>query len=92
MSELTYTDPERVVEYKRDEPPRGYVSVTGYGPKVPGPWMIRYVGDDGRRRWHRVYFMVYGNSGSAYIIVGGRDHHLDLDTEYRIESIKEATR
>lgn len=87
MSELTYTDPERVVEYKRTETPYHYGSVTGYGPKVPGPWMIRYVGDDGRQRWHRVYFMAYGNAGSAYIIVGGRNHHLDTDTEHDLEGV-----
>ena len=85
MTTLTYTDPARVLDTRRTDPPRRGQTTTGYGGRIPTSAMIRYVGDDGRARWHRVYVMVYGNGGAAYIMAnGGRTHHLDTDTEHRL--------
>lgn len=50
-----------------------------YGPKIPTRTRIHYLS-----RWRRVYVMQYANSGSAYIIVRGRDVFLDIDTEYAL--------
>jgi hypothetical protein len=55
-------------------------SATGYGSKIPTRYMLEYGG-----RWRRVYMMQYGNSGSAYVIVHGQEHFLDLDTEWFIQ-------
>jgi hypothetical protein len=38
---------------------------------------------DGRA--HRVYCMVYGNSGSVYILSKGKELFLDIDTEYALQ-------
>ena len=85
MTDLIRTDPTHVLDVKRTDAPRRGQTASGYGGRIPAPWMIRYVGDDGRARWHRVYVMVYGNGGAAYITAnGGRTHHLDTDTEHRL--------
>lgn len=93
MDEILRTDPERVVDIKRTDPPRRGLTATGYGGRIPMQWMLHYRGQDGRLRWHRVYAMVYGNSGAPYINAdGGHRYHLDIDTEHRIESVKEGSR
>lgn len=43
--------------------------VSQYGPKVPTRYKIQY----GDGRWRRVYAMLYGNSGSVYITVNGKN-------------------
>lgn len=42
-------------------PPSGR-SVTGYGPKIATPYLVKWEG-----RWRRVYVANYGNAGTAYI-------------------------
>ena len=80
---VTYTKRSRVIATRSDtEAPRYGYSVSGYGPKLPTRHWVRYIGNDGRTRWHRVYVAQYGNSGSAYIVVGGAVHYLDGDTEH----------
>jgi len=57
-------------------------SVSGYGRKIPTSGMVNYNG-----RWHRVYVMNYGNSGSAYIVSKGQELFLDIDTEYIYQGV-----
>jgi len=54
----------RWVALKRNAPPNR--SVTGYGLKIPSPCMIQ-IGNRARR----VYTMIFSNSGSSYIVIGG---------------------
>jgi hypothetical protein len=76
---VAYVDDALVGEIILTEaPPNPYPS--GYGPKIPTRYKIRY-----GARMHRVYVMLYSNSGSSYIISGGEDLFLDTITEYRIE-------
>ena len=42
-------------------------SATGYGSKLPTDRMINY-----RGRWHRIYCMIYSNSGTLYFVSGGK--------------------
>lgn len=81
--EVNYTDPNRVkgLRYQTDRTfPNPYAD--GYGPKVPTPYMVRYLGKGCALRWHRVYVMIYANSGSSWINVGGEVVFLDTETEY----------
>lgn len=67
MNDITYiTEQEIQGVYKTHIVPRNNSS-TGYGPKVPTQYMLK-VG----RRLHRVYCMIYSNSGSCYIIKDGK--------------------
>lgn len=56
------------------EQPRYGQTASGYGSKVPTRYKVRLADD---QRWRRVYAMVYGNSGSIYVQVKGRDVFLD---------------
>lgn len=42
--------------------PRSGQTVTGYGARIPSPYMVKHNG-----KWRRVYIACYGNAGSAYI-------------------------
>lgn len=55
-------------------------SATGYGGKIPTRYMLKL-----NKRWHRVYMMQYGNSGSPYVLIGGVEHLLRSDTEHALE-------
>lgn len=50
------------VPVKEAEAPRSGRTVTGYGSKIPTPYMVRWEG-----RWRRVYAACYGNAASHYI-------------------------
>jgi hypothetical protein len=77
---ITYTDPSLVSEVIVDDAaPRYGAGADGYGRKVPTRYRLRYAG-----RVRRVYMAVFGNAGSAYVVVGGEDRVLDTDTEHRI--------
>ncbi|MDB5716525.1 MAG: hypothetical protein JWO15_3922 [Sphingomonadales bacterium] len=96
MSDLKYTNGTTVGAVLYHPLPHHLAGLsytaTGYGPKIPSPWMIVTVGtrDEGfRLTKRRVYSMVYGNSGSWYVLIKGEVHHLDLDTEYRIHAAAE---
>jgi len=41
-------------------------NVTGYGSKLPTPYMVKHNG-----RWLRVYTVCYSNSGTNYVVTGG---------------------
>ena len=45
---------------------------TGYGSKIPSQYKTK-VGN----RWYRVYFMIYSNSGTPYIISKGKTYILE---------------
>jgi hypothetical protein len=50
------------VELRETETPRSGQTLTGYGAKLPSPYMVRHEG-----RWRRVYVANWGNAGTAYI-------------------------
>jgi len=80
MSEdLKYTNPALVTDRQQTAEPAYGRTASGYGGKIPTRHMIRYAG-----RWRRVYAMLYSNSGTAYVVVNGEDHILDIDTEYSL--------
>jgi hypothetical protein len=83
MSTIPHTTHSLVTEAKITETPRSS-SVTGYGPKIPTCYLLRY-----GRRWRRVYAMQYGNAGSPYIVVDGIDHFLDTDTEHMLSALRD---
>ena len=88
MSEIQYTNPGDVLEvFADDDAPRYGQSVTGYGPKIPTRYRIRYATPSGARVL-RVYMAQYGNSGSAYVCSGGVDLYLDTDTEYALQDAR----
>ena len=70
MSELNRLIAGRINDAKITEAPLNR-SATGYGPKIPTRYMVRI-----DARWHRVYMMQYGNSGSAYVVLEGKDWFL----------------
>jgi hypothetical protein len=76
---VTYLDPADVVDIVVDPAAPNYGrSVTGYGPNIPTRYRLKLA--DGRTR--RVYVMAYGNSGSAYVVVGGADRFIPSDLEH----------
>lgn len=75
------TDHALMSGVKRTPAPRSGQTVSGYGGKIPTDAMIRYAG-----RWHRVYVMIWSNSGTAYILRGGAVLLLDLDTEHDVNA------
>ena len=60
---------------------------TRTGGKVPSQYMIYHATG---KRWHRVYFMVYSNSASAYIERLGTTYFLTPETEERLEALRES--
>ena len=83
-SGIRYTDPNRVKGVTITTVPVNTFK-SGYGSKIPTRYMIDYLGMGMVKRRYRVYVMNYGNSGSAYINVGGNVVFLDSDTEHRLE-------
>ena len=79
--EIKHTDPAMVKTIVTDlNPPVAYSS-TGYGSDLPTRYRVKY-----GTRWHRVYVVIYGNAGSAYIKKGGEWLFLDIATEYAIQA------
>lgn len=79
---VKYTDPSLVTDTRVTDAPTSGQTVSGYGGKIPTRHMIRYAGI-----WRRVYVMIYGNAGSAYVRVMGENFFLDVDTEYRLRGV-----
>ena len=50
------------VPVREVEPQRSGRTVSGYGPKIPAPYMVQWAG-----KWRRVYVAQFGNAASAYI-------------------------
>lgn len=71
MSGVQYLNAEEIVAKRQTPAPRNR-SATGYGPKMPTSWMLRM--SDKRER--RVYVSIYGNLGSAYILIKGERRYL----------------
>lgn len=63
---VTYLDPSIVTDKRQTRAPINR-SRSGYGGKIGTSWELKI-----NRRWHRVYVMIYSNSGSAYVIVKGK--------------------
>lgn len=80
---IQWLDNDTVTAVRITDPPLNR-SVTGYGGKIPTRFMLR-IGT----RWHRVYMMVYGNSGTAYVRKRGADLVLEVETEHRIDRHRE---
>lgn len=78
-----YLDDTLIAGIKITVAPRS-PSVTGYGSKIPTRYMLKLDG-----RWHRVYVMQYGNSGTPYVIHRGRTSILESNTEHRISDHRE---
>lgn len=71
---MKYLTPGMVTAVKQSEPPPNR-NVYGYGSKIPLAWELEIDG-----RWHRLYMVCYGNSGSPYVVVKGEDFYLgDFD-------------
>jgi hypothetical protein len=79
MIMVAYTDPAKVTDARSDDVAPRNPNVSGYGGKIPTAHWVHY-----NARWHRVYVMIYSNSGTAYILVKGERLVLDTDTEYRL--------
>ncbi|WP_336160026.1 hypothetical protein [Amycolatopsis sp. VC5-11] len=75
---LSYTEPSLVTAIATDPTCRPNPYVQDYGAKIPTARRLRY-----GRRWHRVYVMLWSNSGTAYILATGRRMILDPETELR---------
>lgn len=84
MSTISYTDPANIHAICDDKVTPRNPYATGYGCKAPTSHRIQY---GPAKRWHRVYVMVYCNSGSAYILHRGETLFLDTDTEYAFEGV-----
>lgn len=50
------------VELRETTAPRSGQTVSGYGAKLPTPYLVKWAG-----KWRRVYAACYGNSASHYI-------------------------
>jgi hypothetical protein len=83
MSVLKYIESAKVSDVKRTNTPKSGQTISGYGGKIPTANMIKY-----DARWHRVYVMLYSNSGTAYIIKNGENLIIDVDTYCRIQDSK----
>jgi hypothetical protein len=77
---IEHTDPTLVSNHRTTLVVPRSPSSTGYGRKIPTRYMLDYNG-----RAHRVYTMIYGNSGSVYILSKGKELFLDIDTEYALQ-------
>lgn len=58
---------------KETEAPRNN-SATGYGPKIPTSYMLKYL-----NRWRRVYVAIYSNSGTPWVNVNGKRIVVSID-------------
>lgn len=82
---IKWLDDDLITDARITEAPRSGQTVTGYGPKIPTRYELRYGG-----RWHRVYMMQYSNSGTPYIRKGGHDLVFPTDTDHRVEALGRA--
>lgn len=78
---VEYLDEKDIIDRKQTKAPYNR-SVSGYGNKLPTSWMLQLArpmkpGQSFTRRWHRVYVICYSNSGSAYVLVGGKRKFLN---------------
>lgn len=76
---VRWADNESITAVRITDTPR-HSSATGYGRKIPTRYQLKY-----ENRWHRVYMMVYGNAGTAYILSRGDELVLETETEHRID-------
>ena len=79
---VRYTDDTLMTKVRVTEAPRSGQTVSGYGGKIPTRYELRYEG-----RWHRVYMMQYGNSGTPFIRHRGEDLVLSIAAEHKLEDL-----
>jgi hypothetical protein len=60
---MKYLDMKRVTARSFKDLPRKGQTRSGYGRNLPSQHMLQIDG----KRWHRVYFVQYSNSGTAFI-------------------------
>lgn len=85
MSTIVHADMSRITAVRSSTTaPRYGHTVSGYGGKIPTRHEVHYLG-----RWRRVYVMLYGNSGSAFIVVGGIDTFID-ETAFQADWLESA--
>ena len=74
-----------VLELFRDKVAPGYgMTVSGYGGKVPTVYRIKFSDNSIRR----VYAMIYGNSGSVYVMVNAQVTFLNSDIEHDLMKLE----
>lgn len=52
-------------------------TATGYGKKIPTPYMIRYGYPS--PIWRRVYCRIFSNSGTLYVVIKGQEVIVNID-------------
>lgn len=68
---MTYLDESSVISKRVTDCPRARRQ-DGYGSKIPCNTELQLAD----KRWRRVYVVCWSNSGSAYVIVGGKPHYI----------------
>lgn len=63
---MKYIDENSVLGVRESQAPMSR-SRTGYGGKQPTSYEL-LIG----KQWRRVYVMIYSNSGTAYVLIGGK--------------------
>lgn len=63
---MVYLDMSTVQARRTTKPPHNR-SRSGYGSKVPTAYQLQI-----DKRWHRVYSVIWSNSGTCYIVKGGQ--------------------
>lgn len=69
---LNYLDPTDVIAKRYSEPPHVRLVQGSYGNKIPTGFELQLRD----KRWRRVYCICWSNSGSLYVVVGGKNVYL----------------
>jgi len=85
LTDLRYLNPRAITDVRETLTPFSGQTVTGYGGRLPTPYVLTL--NDGRTR--RVRAMCYGNAASYYVLVGGKVAHLDSWAEGYLEDVRE---
>lgn len=80
---LAYVNSAAVLELAADPAAPRNPYVSGYGGKIPTRYRVKL----NDRRTRRVYVMQYGNSGSPYIRIAGRDVFLGVELEHLLQEL-----
>lgn len=76
----TYPGPFQTVSVTHKEKPLRHhdlnlqYTATGYGSKIPTPYMIFF-----ESKWRRIYVAIFSNAGTAYVIVDGEKITVDRE-------------
>ena len=76
-----FADPTQIKALADDlREPRYGRDQFGYGRQIPTRHKLLYL-----NRWRRVFVCLMSNAGTAYVLVKGEWHVLDVDTEYAFQ-------